>query len=117
MSGPRNASPIESEVLTWDQICARYPDRFVCLVDTVYPENGSPQIVSARVVGHGATRDIAFAPIRYLEKEYPRFSIRYTGVCTAPLIRPALVIDDETLDMLEREAATIKFFPRVSHHA
>jgi len=32
--------------------------------------------------------------------KYPRHSVRFTGVCTEPLIRPSLVIDDETLEIL-----------------
>jgi len=31
-----------------------------------------------------------------LVERYPRFAIRFTGICTEPLIRPSLVIDDET---------------------
>ncbi len=90
----------EPEPLTWSQICARYPNQFVCLVDRVSVERGSPEIRTARVVGHGSTRDTAFAPIRDLPERYPRFAIRFTGTCTEPLIRPSLVIDDETLELL-----------------
>lgn len=90
----------EPEPLTWTEICARYPDQFVCLVDRVSVERGSPEIRTARVVGHGLTRDAAFDPIRDLPGRYPRFAIRFTGTCTKPLIRPSLVIDDETLELL-----------------
>lgn len=84
--------------LPWAEICARYPDQYVCLVDIVHPALRSPEIISARVVGHGATDDDAFEPIRELEQRYPRFSVRFTGVCTEPLIRPVVVIDDETIE-------------------
>ena len=90
----------ETEPTPWAEICDRYPDRYVCLVDIVHPQLRSPENISARVVGHGATHDDAFEPIRELGQRYPRFAIRYTGVCREPLIRPSLVIDDETLELL-----------------
>ncbi len=91
---------LETEPLPWAKICARYPDQYVSLVDIVHPPLRSPEIISARVVGHGATHDAAFEPILELGERYPRFAIRYTGVCTELLIRPSLVIDDETLELL-----------------
>lgn len=96
MDAAQELAPIDTEPLSWAEICARYPDQFVCLVDIVHPSLRSPVITSARVVGHGATDDEAFEPIHDLDERYPRFSVRFTGVCTEPLIRPALVIDDET---------------------
>lgn len=47
--------PSISERLTWAQICERYPDQELCLVevDCIHPHN--PAIHSARVIGHGAT--------------------------------------------------------------
>jgi len=59
-----------------------------------------PELKAARVVGHGPTHDAAFEPIRDLPKQYPHCAIRFTGICTEPLIRPSLVIDDETLELL-----------------
>ncbi len=90
----------EAEPLPWAEICAQYPDRFVCLIDIVRAEPRSPEIKAARVVGHGPTHDAAFEPIRDLSERYPRFAIRFTGTCTEPLIRPSLVLDDETLELL-----------------
>src|SRR5262245_58465873 len=97
--------PGEPESLSWAEICARYPDQFVCLVDIIRPERLHPQILSARVVGHGPTHDVAFEPIRDLDKKYPRFTIRFTGICTEPLIRPSLVLDVETLELLAEPLA------------
>ena len=79
---------LESEPLSWAEICARYPDQFVCLVDIARPVPRSPEIISARVVGHGVTQDEAFEPIRDLDQRYPRFSVRFTGVCRSLLERP-----------------------------
>lgn len=90
----------KNEPLRWPEICRRYPDQYVCLVDIARAELRSPEIVSARVVGRGATQEAAFEPIRELGERYPRFAVRYTGVCTEPLIRPSLVIDDDALALL-----------------
>jgi hypothetical protein len=90
----------ESQPLPWAELCRRYPDQYVCLVDIVRAEPRSPEIVSARLVGHGGTHEAAFEPIRELGERYPRFAIRYTGVCTEPLTRPSLVIDDDALALL-----------------
>ena len=100
MDAAEQLVPVETEPLPWAEICTRYPDQFVCLVDVVRPPLRSPEIIAARVVGHGPTHDAAFEPIRDLPKQYPRCAIRFTGVCTEPLIRPSLVIDDETLELL-----------------
>jgi hypothetical protein len=100
MDAAEQIASLETEPLPWAEICARYPDEYVCLVDIVHPPLRSPEIITAQVVGHGATQDAAFEPIRDLGERYPRFAVRYTGVCTEPLIRPSLVIDDETLELL-----------------
>ena len=100
MDAAQQSEPLETGPLSWTEICARYPDQYVCLVDAVRPGRLHPTILSARVVGHGATHDAAFEPIRELDERYPRFEIRYTGVCTEPLIRPSLALDDEALELL-----------------
>ena len=100
MDAAEQIASLEPEPLAWLEICARYPDQYVCLVDILRPVLRSPEITTARVVGHGATHDAAFDPIRDLGEQYHRFAVRYTGTCTEPLIRPSLVIDDETLEIL-----------------
>ena len=100
MGAAEHIASLGTEPLPWAEICARYPEQYVCLVDIVHPPLRSPEIISARVVGYGAERDAAFEPIRDLGEQYPRFAVRYTGVCAEPLVRPSLVIDDETLKLL-----------------
>jgi hypothetical protein len=101
MDTAKQRAPQESAALSWDEICARYPDQYVCLVDIVPVELRSPVIKTARVLGHGPTRPAAFDPFRdHLTKYYRQYGIRFTGACTEPLVRPALVIDDEILEFL-----------------
>src|ERR1043165_9992750 len=82
------------ESLTWAEICARYPDQFVCLVDVVPVEPRSPKIHRARIVGYGPTRRIAFDPIRN-KREYSHWTVVFTGESTKPLRRPTVILDDE----------------------
>jgi hypothetical protein len=100
MNAAAQIAPDETEPLPWREICARYPDQFVCLVDVVGVEPRSPEIATARVVGHGSTHDAAFEPIRDLPEQFPLCTIRFTGICREPLIRPCLVLDDEDLEPL-----------------
>ena len=82
------------ESLTWAEICARYPDQFVCLVDVIPVEPRSPEIRMARIVGHGPTRRIAFDAIRN-NREYSHWTVVFTGECTKLLRRPTVILDDE----------------------
>ena len=100
MDAAEQMASLETEPLPWAEICARYPDQYVCLVDLVHPPLRSPEILSARVVGHGATDDEAFEPIRDLAAQYPRFAVRFTGDSCIPLIRPSFVFDEEDLKLL-----------------
>ena len=100
MNAAEQLVPVATELLSWAEICARYPDQFVCLIEIVWVEPGSPEIKAARIVGHGYTHDAAFEPIRDHDVRYPRFAIRFTGVSSEPLRRPSLIIDDETLELL-----------------
>jgi hypothetical protein len=86
--------------LTWEEICARYPNQFVCLVDMVKDAPRSPGIASARVVGHGVTRDVAFEPVRALPVPHPMHAVRFTGECPEPYLRPSLVLDEDALAIL-----------------
>jgi hypothetical protein len=100
--------PFVTEPLSWDEICRRYPDQYVCLVERETVAPGSPEITTARVVGHGPAHEAAFDHARDLLARYPRFAVRFTGVCEPSLVRPTLVIDDEALEIL-REPATFRF--------
>jgi hypothetical protein len=100
MDAAEQIASLETEPLPWAEICARYPDQYVCLVDIVHPPLRNPEIISARVVGHGSTDDEAFEPIRDLATQYPKFAVRFTGESTIPLIRPSFVFDEEDLKLL-----------------
>ncbi len=100
MDAAERLAPDETETLQWAEICARYPDQYVCLVDMETAAPRSPVITSARVVGNGPTRRAAFDPIRSLGGTHPLLSVRFTGISTRPLLRPMIILDDETRDAI-----------------
>ena len=42
-------APMITEPLTWGQICERYPDQWVCVVEIVRAQEGSFHFTHARV--------------------------------------------------------------------
>src|SRR5689334_16295785 len=87
-----------SEPLTWAEICARYPDEWVCLVemDRIHP-NGF-EFHTARVIGHGKTRGEPVEQSRPWRAHYDRIGHYYTGRITVQPPRPSIILDDETRD-------------------
>jgi hypothetical protein len=47
-------SPNLSEPLSWEEICARYPESWVCLVEMDWIDPHNQIFRTARVIGHGA---------------------------------------------------------------
>jgi hypothetical protein len=87
MDAAKELLPLDTGSLTWAEICARYPDQFVCLIDVVPVERWSPAIASARVAGHGLTRRDASAIVR-ADLRLTTWTVVYTGVPKTALRRP-----------------------------
>lgn len=70
-----------TEPLTWPQICARYPDQWVALVEMDVDED-TDEFTTARVAGRGATRAEPFAQMRRAGLRYDEVGHFFTGrVC------------------------------------
>jgi hypothetical protein len=89
-----------SEPLTWAEICARYPDEWVCLVEVDYVHPNGLEFRTARVVGHGKTSAAPFAQARSWHALYREVAHFFTGRITAPPRRPPFIIDDEIRDLI-----------------
>jgi hypothetical protein len=63
-------APTISEPLTWTQICERYPDEWVCLVEIEWLHPRNFEFRTARVVGHGKTRRAPFEQARPWREHY-----------------------------------------------
>ena len=100
MSAAEVLAPEISEPLTWAEICARYPDEWVCLVelDRLHPNRF--EFRTARVVGHGKTRRAPVDQAMAWRENYELIGHFYTGRIAARPPRPSLVLDEETRDAI-----------------
>jgi hypothetical protein len=71
--------PFISEPLTWKQICERYPDEWVCLVEIDRPEENNFAFHTARVVGHGKGRRDPLVQARAFRDQYDGMGHYFTG--------------------------------------
>jgi hypothetical protein len=97
MSAAEVLAPEISEPLTWDAICARHPDEWVCLVEIDFTHPNGLEFRTARVIGHGNTRRAPFDQAKAWRAQYEEIGHFYTGRAEQPL-RPVVIIDDETRD-------------------
>jgi len=100
MEAAAELAPSISEPMTWAEICERYPGQQVCLVeiDRIHPRG--LEFRTARLVGHGETRHEAFEQARVWRDRYTELGCRFTGQTRLPLVRPSLILDDETRDAI-----------------
>lgn len=77
--------PAVSAPLTWQQICARYPEQWVALVDIDWVTENDLEFRSARVAGHGKTRKAPLDQARPLRARYHEIGHFFTGPIRAPL--------------------------------
>lgn len=72
-------APTISEPLTWEQICKRYPDEWVCLVEFDRIDPGRFAFRTARVVGHDRHRRTAVEQSRPWWRAYEEVGQHFTG--------------------------------------
>jgi hypothetical protein len=87
MNTAASIAPQISEPLTWHEICDRYPEQWVCLVEMDKIEEQNFEFRAARVVGHGKTRREPLDQARPLRARYPSIGHYFTGRITAPVPR------------------------------
>jgi hypothetical protein len=77
--------PAVSDPLTWSEICTRYPDEWVALVEIDWVTENDLEFRSARVAGHGKTRKAPLDQARPLRARYDEIGHFLTGPIRAPL--------------------------------
>ena len=87
MSAAEKIAPMITEPLTWPQICERYPDQWVCVVEIEWGEPRQFDFRTARVVGHGTTRREPLVQARPWWDHYQEIGQYYTGKIVAPFPR------------------------------
>jgi len=73
------SEPALSEPLTWQEICARYPNEWVVLVEVDWIDEDDRDFRSARVAGHGKTRKEPLVQARSMWSRYGELSHFFTG--------------------------------------
>ena len=85
---PPRPSPAVSEPLTWEQICERYPDQWVALIEIDWrDENHGYGFRTARIAGAGKTRREPLVQARPLRPRYPEIGHYFTGPIDLPVAR------------------------------
>ena len=82
--------PVVSEPLTWAEICERYPDQWVALIEIDWVVEHNFHFRTARVAGNGKTRREPLVQARPLRARYPEIGHFFTGPIIAPVVRPYL---------------------------
>ena len=85
------ATPFMSEPLTWAQICERYPDEWVCLVEIERSNEADLEFRTARVVGHGKHPRDPYVQARPFRDRYIGLGHYFTGRIRARIM--GLVIE------------------------
>ena len=71
--------PVLSEPLTWQEICARYPNEWVVLVEVDWIDEDDKDFRFARVAGHGKTRREPLVQARSVWPRYGEIAHFFTG--------------------------------------
>jgi 2-iminoacetate synthase ThiH len=79
MNAAEALAPSISEPMTWAEICERYPDQRVCLVEMDRIHSHGFEFRTARVVGHGKTRSEAFDQARRWRDHHREIGHYFTG--------------------------------------
>jgi hypothetical protein len=100
MQPTEKLTPPVTEPLTWAEICERYPDQRLCLVEVEFVHPDGSAIRTARVIGHGKTLDEAIDQAQAIpwHEHYQEVTLESTRRMVAQPLRPQLVLDDETRD-------------------
>jgi len=75
-------TPELSEPLSWAEICRRYPEQWVALVEIDWEDED--EIRTARVAGHGPRRADPLEQARHLHARYEEIGHFFTGRIRAP---------------------------------
>lgn len=68
-----------TERLTWDQICERYPDEWVVLVETEWVNETDFEFGTARVIDHDKSRKALSPRIKAAYEQYDELGSFWTG--------------------------------------
>jgi len=73
------------EPLSWAEICQRYPEQWVALVEMEWTGDDEDELLTARVVGHGLRRIDPLLQARPFRERYRSIGHFFTGPIRAPV--------------------------------
>jgi hypothetical protein len=79
MGEPQKVTNTDPERLTWAEICARYPDQWVVLIDTRWLDRDSFEFETAVVCGHAKGHDEVLRATRHAREHIMSSGIYFTG--------------------------------------
>jgi len=82
---PALETPDLPELLSWDEICRRYPDQWVALVDMVWIDD-TDEFSAARVAGNGPKRADPLLQARRFHSRFEEIGHFFTGRVRAPAL-------------------------------
>jgi hypothetical protein len=85
----KQPAPTISEPMTWEQICQRYPDEWVCLVEIEWLHRSNFEFRTARVVGNGKARREPLVQARPWREHYRTIGHFHTAPLR-PVAEPVL---------------------------
>jgi len=83
--------------LTWQQICDRYPDEWVCLAEIDRLNDTDFEFRTARVIGHGKTRREPLDQAQAVRDLYRSIGHYFTGRIVGPVSSPRGVPAESSL--------------------
>lgn len=78
-----------SDPASWDEICRRFPDQWIVLVELDWTDDRGDEIRTAFVAGHGTKRE-ALASARPLLAVFDKLGCFHTGASRVPALPPIL---------------------------
>lgn len=87
MASTASQVSVQAERLTWDQICERFPDEWVVLVETDWVNDRDFEFGTALVLGHYQRRKEASPHIKAAFAQYPEIGCFWTGEIRGPMPR------------------------------
>lgn len=78
-----------SDPASWDEICRRFPDQWIVLVELDWTDDRGGEIRTAFVAGHGTKRE-ALVAARPLLALFDKLGCFHTGASRVPALPPIL---------------------------
>jgi len=86
----RAVTTTHRERLTWDEICGRFPERWVVLVDIAWVNETDFEFTTAAVIAHHTQRREASPGIKAARARNAEAGCFWTGTIRAPIPRFSL---------------------------